>query len=285
MSALPAAAPRRIFKRHIALPAEHGAWVFLLSPLLIGLFAGRAAGGVWTAAAGWLCLGALAAFLLRQPVSMAVKAYAGRRTRDDLPAAAFWTAVYGAAALAAVAALAVLGHAAVLLLALPAAPVFIWHLALIRRRAERRQMGVEIVGSGVLALAAPAAYWVVLGQWDGAGWWLWLLAWLQSAASIVYAYLRLEQRVLKVAPPVAQRLRQGQRALLYAGFNLLLAVALSAGRAAPPALFVPFALQLAETVWGVLRPAVGVPPVRIGLRQLLVSSIFTLLFILVWRQP
>ncbi len=108
---------------------------------------------------------------------------------------------------------------------------------------------------------------------------------LAPVASIVYAYLRLEQRVLKVAPPVAQRLRQGQRALLYAGFNLLLAVALSAGRAAPPALFVPFALQLAETVWGVLRPAVGVPPVRIGLRQLLVSSIFTLLFILVWRQP
>lgn len=283
MSALPASA--RLFRRNIALPAEHGAWVFLLSPLVIGLLAGRAAGGTWSAAAGWLCLGALAAFLLRQPVSMAVKAQSGRRSRADLPAAVLWIAVYGVAALVAVGALAALGHAAVLLLALPAGPVFAWHLALISRRAERRQMGVELVGSGVLACAAPAAYWVVRGEMDGAGWWLWLLTWLQSAASIVYAYLRLEQRVLKAVPGLAERLRLGQRALLYAGFNVILALGLSAARLAPPALVVPFALQLAETVWGALRPAVGVPPVRIGLRQLLVSSLFTLLFILVWRQP
>jgi hypothetical protein len=157
MSSLSAAAPRRFLKRHIALPNEHGAWVFLLSPLLIGLFAGRAAGGAWTAAAGWLCLAALAAFLLRQPVSMAVKAQAGRRSRADLPAAVFWIAVYGLAALMAVGALVALGQAQVLLLAVPAGPVFAWHLALIRRRAERRQMGVELVGSGTLALAAPAA--------------------------------------------------------------------------------------------------------------------------------
>jgi hypothetical protein len=124
-----------------------------------------------------------------------------------------------------------------------------------------------------------------VGQVDGVGWWLSLLAWIQSAASIVYAYLRLEQRVLPAVPPVAQRLRHGQRAVLYAGFNVALALVLSAVRVAPPALFVPFALQLAETAWGALRPAVGVPPVRIGLRQLLVSSVFTLLFILVWRQP
>ncbi|MBK5108482.1 MAG: hypothetical protein JJE12_10125, partial [Anaerolineales bacterium] len=30
----------KLFLRHVALPSDHGSWVFLLSPLLIGLFAG-----------------------------------------------------------------------------------------------------------------------------------------------------------------------------------------------------------------------------------------------------
>jgi hypothetical protein len=181
-----------------------------------------------------------------------------------------------------VAVLAVRGAGAVLWLALPAGPVFVWHLVLIGRRAERRQLGVEVVGSGVLALAAPAAYWVMLGRADSLGWWLWLLAWLQSAASIVYAYLRLEQRSLRAWPPLPRRLQLARRALLYAAFNVLLAGVLAAWRVGPPLLPLPFALQLAETTWGALRPAVGVKPVVIGVRQLLVSSLFTLVFILVW---
>jgi hypothetical protein len=279
---VPAALSRRLLKRHIALPGDHGAWVFLLSPLLIGFFVGRAAGGAWSAAAAWLTLAALAAFLLRQPVSIAVKALSGRRDRQELPAALFWAALYSAVALLAASALLARGARSVLLLALPAAPVFAWHLWLIRRRAERRQLGVELAGSGVLALAAPAACWVMLGRADPLGWWLWLLAWLQSAASIVYAYLRLEQRVLKAWPPVPERWRMGWRACLYAAFNVVLAGILAALRLGPPLLPLPFALQLAETLWGTLRPAVGVKPVRIGLRQLGVSSLFTLIFILVW---
>ena len=50
------------------------------------------------------------------------------------------------------------------------------------------------------ALAAPAALWVGQGYPDPQGWFLFGLVWLQSAASIVYAYLRLEQRLLP-APP------------------------------------------------------------------------------------
>jgi hypothetical protein len=278
----PAALSRRLLKRHIALPGDHGAWVFLLSPLFIGFFVGRAAGGAWSASAAWLTLAALAAFFLRQPVSIAVKAASGRRDRQELPAALFWSALYSAVALLAAAVLLARGVGQVLLLALPAGPVFAWHLWLIRRRAERRQLGVELAGSGVLALAAPAACWVMLGRADPLGWWLWLLAWLQSAASIVYAYLRLEQRILKTWPPVPQRWRMGWRACLYAGFNFLFAVVLAGLRFGPPLLPLPFVLQLAETVWGTFNPAVGVRPTRIGLRQLLVSSLFTLAFILVW---
>ncbi|MFN2236858.1 MAG: hypothetical protein ACK2U1_21730 [Anaerolineales bacterium] len=79
----------------------------------------------------------------------------------------------------------------VLYLSIPGVFVFGWHLWLVSQRAERRQIGVEIVASGVLALSAPAAYWTSVGETDPLGWWLWILTWLQSAASIVYAYLVL----------------------------------------------------------------------------------------------
>ncbi|MBF8285526.1 MAG: hypothetical protein HW378_4441 [Anaerolineales bacterium] len=270
---------RSLFRRHIALPTDHGSWVFLLSPLLIGLFAG----GRWTPAVVPLVVAALAAFLLRQPVTIAVKAYSGRRSRSDLPAARFWILIYGLIGLLAVAILFALGFWYLLVLALPAAPVFGWHLYLVARREERRQLGVEIVGSGVLALAAPGALWVTLGHADPRGWWLFALTWFQSAASIVHAYLRLEQRELIIAPELPMRLKMARRALLYTTFNLLAVIAFSLAGYLPLLLPLPYALQWAETVWGTLRPAVGVRPTLIGVRQLIVSSLFTLLFILTWR--
>jgi len=270
---------RSLFRRHIALPTDHGSWVFLLSPLLIGLFAG----GRWTPAVVPLVVAALAAFLLRQPVTIAVKAYSGRRSRSDLPAARFWILIYGLIGLLAVAILFALGFWYLLVLALPAAPVFGWHLYLVSRREERRQLGVEIVGSGVLALAAPAALWVTFGHADPRGWWLFALTWFQSAASIVHAYLRLEQRELIIAPELPMRLKMARRALLYTTFNLLAVIAFSLAGYLPRLLPLPYALQWAETVWGTLRPAIGVRPTLIGVRQLIVSSLFTLLFILTWR--
>ena len=270
---------RSLFRRHIALPTDHGSWVFLLSPLLIGLFAG----GRWTPAVVPLVVAALAAFLLRQPVTIAVKAYSGRRSRSDLPAARFWILIYGLIGLLAVAILFALGFWYLLVLALPAAPVFGWHLYLVARREERRQLGVEIVGSGVLALAAPGALWVTLGHADPRGWWLFALTWFQSAASIVHAYLRLEQRELIIAPELPVRLKMARRALLYTTFNLLAVIAFSLTGYLPLLLPLPYALQWAETAWGTLRPAVGVRPTLIGVRQLIVSTIFTVLFILTWR--
>jgi hypothetical protein len=277
MRVRPAAAS--FLRRHIALPTEHGAWVFLLSPLSIGLFAG----GRWDAETAALGVAALAAFLVRQPVIILVKVLSGRRSREELPAAFFWMMAYSLIGLAVTAALVAQGFSDLLYLALPALPVFLWHLELIRRRTERRQMGVEIVGSGVLALAAPAALWVAQGHADPRGWWLWGLTWLQSAASIVHAYMRLDQRTLPVVPDPISRLRLARRALAYTTFNLLAVTAFSLTGPLPVWLPLPYAMQWLETVWGAIHPAVGVRPTAIGLRQLGVSVLFTVLFILTWR--
>ncbi len=269
----------KFFKKHIALPQDHGSWVFLFSPLLVGLFAARH----WNAAMISLSLGALAAFLSRQPITILVKIYSKRRRPADRNLAFFWAGVYGSIALASLAHLVALGHDYLLYLALPAIFVFGWHLSLVARRSERRQAGLEIVASGVLALVAPAALWVGEGQYDPSGWQLWLLLWLQAAASIVYAYLRLAQRELKTLPSASERWQMGRRALLYTTFNLALAIGLGYLRLAPRALFLPYLLQWAETLWGITHPAISQKPTRIGLRQLFISSLFTLIFILVWR--
>lgn len=267
------------FIRHIALPQDHGSWVFLLSPLLIGFFAADR----WSPASLYLIIAALAAFLLRQPLVIATKAYSGRRSRRDLPAARFWIIVYAVIGLLALTGLITQGYNYLLLLLIPGLPVFAWHLYLVSRRAERRKIGIEVVGSGVLALTAPAAYWVGVGQPEPTGWLLFALTWLQSAASIVYAYLRLAQREFKELPTLKVRFQLGQRAIIYTSFNLVLTVVLSLTAVVPTFLPLPYAVQWGETIWGVLNPAVRVKPTKIGVRQLIISSLFTILFILTWR--
>jgi hypothetical protein len=266
-------------RKQIFLPQDHGSWVFIFSPLLIGLFAG----GQFSPASLSLVVAALAAFLLRQPVTMAVKAYAGRRAKTDLPAARFWIIVYGAVVLLALIGLIAGGFAYILALAIPGVPVFAWHLWLVSRREERRQVNVEIIATGVLSLAAPAAYWVGVGRYEPAGWWLSILVWLQTAASIVYAYLRLEQRDLAQVPGLPELWRMGRRATLYTTFNLILALGLGLLSVLPPYLFVPYLVQWAETLWGIFHPAIKWKPTQIGIRQLIVSSVWTILFIVFWK--
>lgn len=270
---------RNFFQPQIALPQDHGSWVFLFSPLLIGLFAAKN----FSAASLLLTLAAIAAFLIRQPVTIAVKAYAGRRPRRDLPAARFWMTTYGLILLLSALELFHLGYAMIFLLALPAAPIFAWHLWLVGKRQERRQAGVEILATGVLALAAPAALWVGKNHYDPAGWTLWILVWFQAAASIIYAYLRLEQRQWQKTPLGRSQLRAGARAIAYSGFNLLLAATLGLGGLAAFFIWIPFLIQFGETLWGTFHPAAGAKPIAIGMRQLAISVLFTLVFILLWQ--
>lgn len=267
------------FRKQIFLPQDHGSWVFIFSPLLIGLFAGEH----FSTSSLCLVIAALCAFLIRQPLTIAVKAFAGRRSNSDLPATRFWTVIYGFIILFALAGLIREGFLYLLYLAIPGAPVFAWHLWLVSRREERRQVYVEIIATGVLALVAPAAYWVGMGRYDANGWWLWILTWLQSAASIVHAYLRLRQRELDQVPERAESWKMGLLAFIGTTFNLAFSLSLGLATVLPRFLFVPYLVQWIETIWGIFHPAVGWKPTRIGIRQLIVSTIWTILFIVTWR--
>lgn len=269
---------RQIMLRHVAIPIEHGSWVFLISPLLIGLFAGKAfhLGSV-------VLIGAVfSAFMLRQPITILVKIISKRRPRSELNAAAFWIAVYGLIGLVFLVSLIKMGYLPLLYLAVPALPVFAWHLWLVSQRMERRRPIVEIAGSGVLGIAAPAAYWIGIGHYDWTGWLLWGLTWLQAAVSILYAYLRLEQRTWKSVPDGNARWRAGKKTAALALAALLTVSGLAIFKIVPIWLPLAYAIQVFETLWGIFNPAVKVKPTWIGIRQLIVSTLFTLVFILTW---
>ncbi len=269
---------QRLFRKHIAIPQDHGSWVFILSPLLIGIFASQ----TFTLATLSLFIAAMATFMLRQPAIMLVKIYSGRRSREELAAARFWFTFYLLVALIALIGLLANGFGFLLYLAVPALPVFAWHLWLVSKREERRQINVEIIATGVLSLAAPAAYWVGIGQYNPTGWWLWILVWFQTAASIVYAYLRLEQREWTEVPARSELWKTGFRAALYTSFNLASVLSLGLISVLPRFLFIPYLVQWGETLWGITHPAIGWKPTRIGIRQLIVSTIWTVLFIIFW---
>jgi hypothetical protein len=264
---------KHIFRRHYALPAEHGAWIWLFGPFILGWAAGSGL-GIDLA----LLLGAgLAAFLLRQPATILVKVAAGRRGAHQRLPALVWTSIYASISLLLLCVLLLRGHHRLLVLGIPGFLVFAWHLWLVHRRQERGQMGIEIVAAGVLALMAPAAYWVSGGQGPLTSVILWLVSWFQASASIVHVYLRLTQRQWESTPTLWRRARMGLRSLSYSLFNWLGSMFLSTRLGISLGLPLAFTLQLLDVLDGVFRPAVGHRPATIGLRQLLFSALFFVL--------
>jgi len=219
---------QKIFQRQIFITNEHGSWVFLLSPLLIGIFAGQS----WSLDAVILVMGALVGFLIRHPITIAVKVLSGRRSKADLRPAGWAILIYSLVGVLMVGGLVLRGLSYLLILAVPGIFVFVWHLYLVYN---------------------------------------------------LYVYLQLAQREQKQIPSVKDRFRLGWRAALYSSFNLLTAILLSTAGVIPTWIFTPYLLQWSETFRGIYNPALGVKPTKIGIRQLIISSLFTLLFILAWR--
>lgn len=266
-----AQAPGKFFKIYV-LPPEHGGWFLLLGPFMFGALAAAQPNADLIV----LLLFALAAYIARQPLTLLVKALSGRRAKSDVHPALFALLGTGALVLILLGVLILRGYAFLLWLSIPAALVMTWQLWLVTQR-EERQLGIELVGAGTLALAAPAAYWVSVGAMAETGWWLWLLAWLYAACSIVYVYLRLKQRRMKELPSRAEQWRSGRRTLLYIGASLVLTTALAILQFVP--LWTPFAFVLAGAhfLYGITHPCVGVKPVRIGIEQSLATLGFYVL--------
>jgi hypothetical protein len=262
------------FRKHLIIPPEHGAWIWLAGPFAVGVVAGRG----MTFDVVLCAVAAMAAFFGRQPATLLVKIVSGRRSRHDLRPVLLWLIVDSGLAAGLAGWLALRGYTQLVLLALPALPVFAWYLWLVSRREERRQTGVHILAAGVLALTGPAGYWAAAGRSPSLPWLIWGVMWFQAAASIVFVQLRLEQRGWDQPGSLGWRLARGWRPLMYSGFNELASLAAWAVLGTPPLwIGVAFGLMLADVTDGVLRPALGARPSTVGIRQGFSSAVFVCL--------
>ncbi len=179
---------RRLFRKSLVIPAEHGAWSWLLVPFGVGVAVAGQVGlpGILT------LVGGLCAFLMRQPAAAWLRARRGRASRADEPPAAAWTIGLGLAAALCLAGLLALGRSALLWLLAPALAVLLVYLAATRSgRAGMRTAWMELSGAVALALMAPAALIAASGRLDALAWVLWGLMGLHNALGVMYVRLRL----------------------------------------------------------------------------------------------
>ncbi len=253
--------------RPLLVPAEHGAWAFLLEPVVIALIAVPGAGTVL------LSLAALALFLSRQPLKVAIDDARHRRrvprTRVAWTIAATWLGL-AAGALAGTTVVADHAFWPVALLVAPLALVQLWFDS----RGVGRHIVPELAGAKALGTVAGAA-----GLAAGLSWPLALGLWASALVRVLPAIVTVRERVQRLH---GERPDHGRAAVAH-----LLAMGVTGALAAVD--LMPWAvllvvLLLALRAAGDLRPAAdGETAVQIGVRELATGLVAAALIGLAWR--
>ncbi len=192
--AAPAAAPdkaRRARHRALIVPREHGAWGLLLVPMITGAgIAFRECSHIFPLIL--LSAAALALFWLRTPVESLLGTSAMRAESNDerRTVRSFVLGLGGVATLALCALLWAGRNADLWPLGAAVAAAFIAQ-ALLKKLGRRARMLSEMVGTIGLTASAPAAYYVITGNFNATAWMLWLANILFAGDQIHYVQLRL----------------------------------------------------------------------------------------------
>ncbi|MGQ9548594.1 MAG: YwiC-like family protein [Roseiflexus sp.] len=238
--------------RLIALPVEHGGWGFLGAPVVLGLWVAPSIAGVW------LGLAALGAFLVRQPLKLAL----GDRQRGKRYPRTVWAerfvALYGVVALITfVIAWLTTAHPFwfPLLLAAPFAIVQLRYDLLKQSRSPL----AEICGANALGALAPAI--ALCGGWRMIpALLLWFLLALKATSAIIYvrARIRLARGISAARVPV----------YLTHAVALALVVGLAAVDLVPWLSGAAFGVLLLRAVLGLLPRSLETPTPVVGVQDL-----------------
>ncbi len=191
------------------LPHEHGAWVMLYAPLVIGLAVAPAVAFVPSLL---LFLAVSAAFLAREPADLLIR---GRGKAGS----AFWLGAYLAIMLASALPLVlVYDRIALAFVGGIAGVLFGIHAVMLswpsRRRMDRSESGEVLAVTG-LTLTAPAAWAVSTGRFDGMALCLWAISILYFASSIFFVKMLLGGAKHKGEVTPAVRARIGRWNIAY----------------------------------------------------------------------
>lgn len=263
-------------RRALILPREHGAWGLLLVPMVTG--AGVALRESSHLAPFLLLLtAALALFWLRTPSeSLLGTSAVHAQTKDERQTVAVAIVVLAGIAFLALSILLWAGRNPFLWLIGTAAGVAFVAQALLKKLSRRTRMLSEVVGTIGLTAAAPAAYYVITGNFNVAAWMLWVANLLFAGDQIHYVQLRIH--TVRV---------EGFRARLSRGWGfvvgqaIMTAVLTSAcvGSLLPPLASVAFAPLLFRGWFYFIQKPAPLVVKRLGWSELTHAVVFCVLFI------
>jgi hypothetical protein len=248
----------------LKLPKEHGAWVMLYVPFVLGVaVAGRV---------NWqlllLLLSTTAMFISRESLLVRWRAHARGRDAAEagrmlllylVLAAVFGLPLIFAFRLFWLIPLGLIGSALLLINGQQATQM------------EERTMTGEIMAIAGLTMTAPAAYYAASGRWEMTAFWLWLLSMLYMASSVFYIKLR----VYRLNPRKQAEQRQAWLSCaFYHSFLLVALLALIFADGLSLFAFIAFAPALVRTFWGMFKPMTKVDLTRAGILEIVYSMIF-----------
>jgi hypothetical protein len=240
---------RRMWRKQLILPAEHGSWSWLLVPFAVG----AVLGGLMHVAVWLAFLGGFAVFLMRQPATVWFRVRRGRARQSDGTAALAWLSLLALVAVGSLFSLLWLGRGALLWLMIPLTVVFAFYIVGSRRgRAGLRTLWMELAGAVALAGMAPAALIAAEGFLSQRAWMLWLLMGLQNGLGAIYVRLRIAD--------THERPFHRTSVIWWHVGGLLIVIAAVIGGMIPSGGFVPFIGFLLRAVWAVqqVRPVANV---------------------------
>jgi hypothetical protein len=182
---------RRERRRALIFPREHGAWGLLLVPMVTGAgVAFHQASHIFPLIL--LLTAALALFWLRTPLESLLGTSAMRaQTLEESHTLRSAIVLFAGIAAVALAALLWAGRNADLWpLGAAVAAAFIGQ-AVFKKLGRRTRMLSEMVGTIGLTASAPAAYYVITGEFNATAWMLWLANILFAGDQIHYVQLRI----------------------------------------------------------------------------------------------
>ncbi len=265
------------------IPREHGAWVILYAPMVLGFAAaGKPAPVAWLLITGTVT----ALFIGREAASLLIRGRSTPQTRG-------WAAIFGTmAALLGSLLLATSGAMPLLTVGAGALVLFGVHSALLklsgRKRLDRSQWG-EIIGVAALTLTAPAAYAAVVHHLDLEIALIWLGCIGYYSSGIFYVKMWLAAVKLKKTWNETSRLQCGRENNTYNAM-LTVGVVIAATRlhSLPAAILVSVAYlpAIVRSAWGYMHLSPQLPPLkRVGMQETVYAVWFTLMLIALIHAP
>jgi YwiC-like protein len=267
---------RRERHRALIVPREHGAWGLLLVPMITGAgVAFRECSHIFPLIL--LSAAAFALFWLRTPVESLLGTSAMKaETSEEARTVKSLIAILGAVAAIALGALLWAGRNADLWpLGAAVAAAFIGQ-ALLKKMGRRARMLSEMVGTIGLTASAPAAYYVITGNFNTTAWMLWLANILFAGDQIHYVQLRIH--TAKVAGFRAKLARGWAFAAGQALMTAIITLACMA-RLMPPIASIAFAPLLFRGWFYFIQEPTPLIVRRLGWAEVKHAAAFCVLFV------